>query len=95
MEKQFTVTDLERAALRGQVAGQITIVEDIIAQIRTDATAEFEAGHDEAATTLREEAKSLSSLIGILQNKLNGIQSKVRSAQIESTTFDGEYEELT
>ena len=97
MEKQFTVQDLERAGERGMVAGQIAITEDIIKQIRRDATAEFDAGHDEAAKALREEANSLTSLIGILNNKLNRLKSKVRAQQIADTVIDANLElsELT
>ena len=95
MEKLFTTQDLERAAERGMVAGQIVVTEDIIKQARTEATYYFNSGKDVEALALRDFAGTLTSLLGVLQSKLARIQSKARSAQIESTTFVGEYEELT
>lgn len=88
MDKQFTVKDLERAADRGSVLGQISIVEDVIKQARSNAVGYFEAGNDEAAKSLREFAAHMSDLLDILNKKLAGMKSKSRTAQIADTVID-------
>ena len=87
-EKIFAAQDLERAATRGMLAGQIVIVEDIIKQIRRDAGREFDAGHDEAAKALRNEADAIGDLIVILEQKKASLASTVRREQIGDTVID-------
>jgi hypothetical protein len=91
-EKIFTAQDLERAGTRGMIAGQIAIVEDIIKQARSDAQAEFNDGNDKEAVALREFATRITDLIGILNKKKDGLESKVRSSQIADTILDANLE---
>ncbi len=87
-EKLFTTQDLERAAARGAIAGQLEIVNDIVRQARANATSEFNAGRDPEAIALREFAAQVESLVEILDKKREGLASRVRSSHILDTTFD-------
>jgi len=91
-EKIFNAQDLERAASRGMVAGQIEIVKDIVKQARVNATSEFNAGHDPEAIVLREFANQIETLIEILDKKKDGLASRVRSSQIADTIVDANLE---
>jgi mRNA degradation ribonuclease J1/J2 len=92
-DKQFTVKDLERAGERGIVLGQIAVVEQIISDVRTQARGFFESGEDDAAKAMRDYATALAGgLLTVLQQKKEGLASKVRSQQITDTVIDATLE---